>query len=78
MSTAIITSDTSVAHLAGGMGKTTWILLKDAPEWRWGGYGDRTFWYPTVRLFRQSIAGDWNSVMNEVAEKLNLLFPTHD
>ena len=39
---------------------------------------DRTFWYPTVRLFRQSIAGDWNSVMNEVAEKLNLLFPTHD
>ena len=42
----IITSDTSVAHLAGGMGKTTWLLLKKVPEWRWGLEGDTTFWYP--------------------------------
>ena len=66
----IITSDTSVAHLAGGMGKTTWLLLKKVPEWRWGLEGDTTFWYPSMRLFRQDEQGDWNKVMERVAEAL--------
>ena len=62
----IITSDTAVAHLAGGMGKTTWLLLKKVPEWRWGLEGDSTFWYPTMRLFRQSEPGNWTEVIQRV------------
>lgn len=49
----IITNDTSIAHLAGAMGLPTWLLLKKFAEWRWGASGERTFWYPTMRLFRQ-------------------------
>ena len=63
----VITSDTSVAHLAGGMGKTTWLLLKQVPEWRWGLEGDSTFWYPSMRLFRQNERGNWNEVLERVA-----------
>jgi hypothetical protein len=66
----VITSDTSVAHLAGGMGKTTWLLLKKVPDWRWGLDGDTTFWYPSMRLFRQRERGNWNEVMERVAEAL--------
>ena len=66
----VITSDTSVAHLAGGMGKTTWLLLHKVPDWRWGLNGDSTFWYPSMRLFRQKERGNWNEVMERVAEAL--------
>ena len=68
----IITSDTSIAHLAGGMGKTTWLLLKHIPEWRWGIHGERTFWYPSVRLFRQKERNNWNEVMEKVSEAIKL------
>jgi len=66
----VITSDTSVAHLAGGMGKTTWLLLHKVPDWRWGLEGDTTFWYPSMRLFRQKQRGNWEEVMERVAEAL--------
>ena len=66
----VITSDTSVAHLAGGMGKTTWLLLKKVPEWRWGLENETTFWYPSMRLFRQKELHNWNEVMTRVAEAL--------
>ena len=66
----VITSDTSVAHLAGGMGKTTWLLLLKVPDWRWGLEGDTTFWYPSMRLFRQKERGNWEEVMERVAEAL--------
>ena len=66
----VITSDTSVAHLAGGMGKTTWLLLHKVPDWRWGLEGDTTFWYPSMRLFRQRERGNWDEVMERVAEAL--------
>ena len=71
----VITSDTSVAHLAGGMGKNTWVLLKKVPEWRWGLEGDTTFWYPSMRLFRQRERGDWDEVLERVAEALQEQFP---
>ncbi len=71
----VITSDTSVAHLAGGMGKTTWLLLKKVPEWRWGLEGETTFWYPSIRLFRQRERGDWDEVLQRVAEALQEEFP---
>ncbi len=66
----VITVDTSVAHLAGSMGKPVWILLPYMPDWRW--LMDRTDspWYPTARLFRQSRIGDWASVVVQVEEAL--------
>ena len=70
----VITSDTSVAHLAGGMGKTTWLLLHKVPDWRWGLEGDTTFWYPSMRLFRQRERGNWDEVLERVAEALELHF----
>ena len=66
----IITSDTAVAHLAGGMGKNVWLLLKDVPYWTWGMSSDKTFWYPSMTLFRQEIRHDWTEVMSRVAVKL--------
>ena len=70
----VITSDTSVAHLAGGMGKTTWLLLHKVPDWRWGLEGETTFWYPSMRLFRQTERGNWDEVMERVAEALQKYF----
>ena len=66
----IITCDTSVAHLAGGMGKTTWVTLKKVPEWRWGLEGKKTFWYPSVQLFRQTKRDNWSDVMEQIAQAL--------
>ena len=66
----IITSDTSVAHLAGSIGKPTWLLLKKTPDWRWGLEGETTFWYPSVRLFRQSKKGNWDEVLQRVSNAL--------
>jgi tetratricopeptide (TPR) repeat protein len=66
----VITSDTSVAHLAGGMGKTTWLLLQKIPDWRWGLEGDTTFWYPSMRLFRQRERGNWDEPIRRVVQAL--------
>lgn len=71
----VITSDTSVAHLSGGMGVPTWVLLHKTPDWRWGLEGDTTFWYPSMRLFRQKELGNWDEVMQRVAKVLQELFP---
>ena len=66
----IITSDTSVAHLAAGIGKPTWCLLHSVPDWRWGADGEKTFWYPSLRLFRQIEKDNWSEVMDKVKLKL--------
>jgi len=70
----IITTDTSIAHLAGGMGKSTWLLLKYIPEWRWGLEGESTFWYPSIKLFRQKERNNWQEVMERVAFQLKQSF----
>jgi hypothetical protein len=66
----VITVDTSVAHLAGALGKPVWILNRFDACWRWlyGQDPNRTDspWYPTARLFRQPKAGDWDSVIDQV------------
>lgn len=63
---AVITVDSSVAHLAAALGKPTWILLPANPDFRWGLESEQTPWYPTVRLFRQPAAGDWSVVLQAV------------
>jgi tetratricopeptide (TPR) repeat protein len=62
----IITIDTSIAHLAGAMGRATWTCLRHVPDWRWGPTGETTPWYPTMRLFRQKTKGDWDGVFSEI------------
>ena len=66
----VISVDTSVAHLAGGLGRPTWVMLQYAPDWRWLLDRDDSPWYPTARLFRQRKAGDWESLVREVATAL--------
>jgi tetratricopeptide (TPR) repeat protein len=66
----VIGIDTAVAQLAGALGKPVWTMLKRVPDWRWQTSGDRTPWYPTMRLFRQKAFGEWGPVIQEVAAAL--------
>ncbi len=66
----IITADTAMAHLAGAMGKKVWVLLPLLPDWRWMLHRTDSPWYPTMRLFRQTVAGDWTTPIAEVVQAL--------
>jgi Tetratricopeptide repeat len=69
----VIAVDTSIAHLAGGMGMPVWVLLQFSPDWRWRLDGHETPWYPSMRLFRQQRPHDWGQVFRDVAEQLGAL-----
>ncbi len=69
----IVTSDTAAAHLAGGLGVPVWLGLAAAPEWRWMQNRGDSPWYPSMRLFRQSTAGDWSDVFAEMKTVLRQL-----
>ena len=66
----VITSDMAVAHLAGALGVPVWVALSHSPDWRWLLSRDDSPWYPTMRLFRQEIPGDWASVFRRIAAEL--------
>ncbi len=70
----VVTVDTSVGHLAAALGRPVWILLATAPDWRWLLERSDTPWYPTVRLFRQTVARQWTDVMQQVADALRERF----
>ena len=67
----VISSDTSVVHLAGALGKPIWILLQCVPDWRWLLDREDSPWYPTARLFRQDETRDWDSVIARVRAALH-------
>lgn len=72
----IISVDTAVAHLAGALGKTVWLLLPYGADWRWLIDRDDSPWYPTMQLFRQTTSGDWNSVIQRVVPPLRTVAQT--
>jgi Tfp pilus assembly protein PilF len=66
----IISVDTAVAHLAGALAKPVWVLLPAVPEWRWMLDRPDSPWYPTMRLFRQTIRADWSGPIRQIAAAL--------
>lgn len=66
----VVTVDNTTAHVAGGLGVPGWVLLPFVPAWFWGMEAGRTFWYPSLRLFRQSHPGDWSGVLAAVSGAL--------
>jgi hypothetical protein len=69
----VISSDTSIVHLAGALGRPLFILLQRAADWRWLMDRADSPWYPTARLFRQPAVGDWESVLQQVGAELGRL-----
>ena len=68
----VVGVDTAVSHLAGALGRPTWIMLNAyATDWRWLTDRDSSPWYSTVRLFRQPRRGDWAAVTRKVAQYLS-------
>ena len=66
----VVMTDSAVAHLAGSMGRPVWNLVQHVPYWIYGAEGDGTPWYPSMRLFRQGPARDWDPVFAAAAQAL--------
>ena len=64
----VVSSDTSLVHLAGGLGVPTWVALPCAADWRWSLEREDSPWYPTMRLFRQRRPGDWADVFKSICD----------
>jgi hypothetical protein len=72
----IISVDTSVAHLAGGLGLPTWLFNRHASDWRWMCNREDSPWYPTMRIFTQRKAGDWDEVVSRMSASLTGELPS--
>jgi tetratricopeptide (TPR) repeat protein len=73
----VISVDTALVHLAGALGVPTWVVLAYVPDWRWLMEREDTPWYPTLKLFRQSQLGDWETVITRIAKELRASFATN-
>jgi hypothetical protein len=67
----MVCADVSIAHVAGALGRPTWVALKHIPDWRWLLGREDCPWYPAMRLFRQPSDGDWQSVFSVMAGQLS-------
>ena len=65
--------DTSIAHLAGTLGKNTWLILKCDPDWRWFLDDHKTPWYPSMSIFRQNKINNWKEPLTQIESKLEKL-----
>jgi len=74
----VITIDTSIAHLAGGLGAPVWIILPKPADWRWMLKTTKTPWYPNARLFRQTKSHDWENIISEVSEAVKDILENQD
>lgn len=66
----VISIDSALAHLAASLGKPTWIMVSDPPDWRWHRGSNGSRWYPTVRLFRQTERNNWDNVIEDLTDAL--------
>jgi len=69
----VISVQTAIVHLGGALGKPVWALIPFRPAWRYGYKADSMIWYPSVQLFRQAVAGDWQDVLHRIAAELEQL-----
>ena len=69
----VISVDTAIVHLAGALGVPIWVFIPFVPEWRWLHERSDSPWYPTMRLFRQTKRGDWESVIKNMVCELDQL-----
>jgi hypothetical protein len=74
----IITPDTAMAHLAGGLGRPVWVALCSVGDWRYPVGRNDTPWYPTMRLFRQTTLGNWEGVFHQMKEALEQALASSD
>jgi len=73
----VVTSDTSMAHLAGALARPTCIMLGYTPDWRWLQQRTDSPWYPTCKLFRQPAVGDWDTVVQGIVQHIETLRLSH-
>lgn len=71
----VVSADTSMTHLAGALGRPAWLALNPVPDWRWQLERGDSPWYPSVRLFRQRLGGDWAEVFEAMAQALAVAAP---